>query len=562
VKLSFGFLPSVSSDGSAFLVAWLLDQGNYSTELRVALISNEGVVRNAETIATFRRNETLPLTAPSLVWNGTNYLVVWSDAASIRARHVDRQGNPAAETITIARSQGVEVTAPDVAWNGSMYLVTFSYRNEWATPTSPPGTTLYATRMSVDGTQIDSPYPLIISTALSGDEDSSVAAAGSTFLVLWENQSLYSATVDAATGAVGPHQTMARRLWEQSRADGVFDGANFGFMWQETTTRSPDEPLVMFGRVTPDGRHLDGRGTQIGRGFPGPIAVTDVYLVTWQPWFDRRYGVRISKDGRILDEEPLALPSSDGILGSNGESFLYVGTESIPSEDGSYTRTALRVSTIGSSGEVSSTREIIPPAQFDLVPIDVAWNGSRYLLLYQRLLGRDDCHRCFPAREIWMVMLDGDGRPLLEPRLVARTVSGFVAGGDERFIVVAGGLEENHYRIIGNDGGTVVERPLPVEPVDAAWDGTFFSIAGYSVRWESGRTAYGASVERIDRDGLPVNEARFTPIEPPFDWRLIPAGGTLALLRSGVEPLGGAHDAGIRRYRFSWLEQRRRAVAR
>lgn len=554
--VSEGFLPSVGSNGSDFLAAWLVDRGNYIVEIRTAVISNEGVVRTIETIAAFTRNETLPLTAPAIVWNGSGYLVVWSDAASISGRHVDRDGNAAPETFTIARSQGVEVTAPDAAWNGSIYLVTFSYRNEWLTPTVSPTTNLYAARMSSDGTLIDSPYPLTISTTPGPDDSSSVAASGSTFIVAWHHDAdVVSATIDGATGAVGPPQVLARSVWEQSSPEGVFDGSNLAFTWQEWSGSPGDKPLVLFGRVTPNGHHVDGSGIEIGSGLPGPIAFAGVYLVTWRRNGTSPRGIRIAPDGRILDQEPIVLSTSIGELGTDGQSFLHVGTTGAGTLFGD--PTVLRVETIGSSGPPSPAKEIVPESPFDQIPVSLAWNGSRYLLLYRQYLGRLDCgFRCFPSQELRMVMLDRNGERISDSVLLQLDTTGLVAGGGgDRFLVaIVSNIEsENRYIIFGNDGAELGSGRLGFQPVDVAWDGTSFTITGFR---------YSSHLLRVDRNGNPLSERTLIGVQQPRSLRLIPAGGAVALIEARVEKTTYAHDAGILRYQFSWLEQRRRAVAR
>jgi hypothetical protein len=552
---SSAFLPTVAAGDSNFLVVWLVEHPGQPIEVHAGVIRNDGTIGKDGVLATFDRNPTIPPAAPSIAWNGSSFFVVWSDAASIRARYVDREGNPAPDTFTIARSQNVEVTDPDVAWNGSIFLISFSYRNEWPMPSVSPTTNLYAARVAADGALIDAPFPLTITTAPGGNDASAIAAAGSTFIVVWaERWDIFSATVDAVTGAVTEPRLVARSVWEQSGARGVFDGSNLGFVWQESTGYPGEEPLVLFSRVTPDGEHLDGGGLQIGRGFVGPIAVADVYLVTWHSWAGRRYAVRMTKQGELLDDQPLQLPSVNGILGTDGEKFLYVGTQTIPSEDGSYNRTVLRVWTIGSSGAISAAAEIIPPAQFNQGPVRVAWNGSRYLLLYRRVLGRDDCYRCLPAGELWMVMLDEQGRRLTTPVQIEGFSTGMVTAGGDRFLIVTRGSTENQYRVIGNDGGVLRSGTFLFEPGDVAWNGNVYTIAGARTGW--------IYLLRVGSDGLSLGE-KIEPATAGNGWtQLIPANGALAVLQTVVERTSYAHDAGVLRYTFSWLEQRRRAVAR
>ena len=570
------FLPAVASDGADFLVVSLAEQPGDVLEVNATVVSSEGGVRRSVTIATFRRDPTLPHSAPAVAWNGTSYLVVWSSGVAVRGRLIRSDGEAASGELMFATTSEVEVFDPDVAWNGSIFLVTFSYRNEWDTPLSFPVTNLYAARVSPDGVLIDAPYPLTISVTPGAQDASAVAALGETFIVLWQEEGdVVSATVDATTGAVGSQQSISRSILRQENARGVFDGANLAFVWAESANWPPGaEPIVLFGRVTPDGRYLDGGGVAVGRGRSGVIVAGEVYLVTWHTYGGIAEGVRITKDGRILDDVPFRLPAtvpmqypvSLGPTATDGSTFVSVGSGSRVTADGITSRYLLSW-TIGSAGPPSAPVEIVPIAEFDQLPIAVAWAGSRYLLLYHQLLGPTDCHRCYPARELRGVILDPSGRavgPSMHFGVHAAGVSTHLAGGGGHYLFASGLSDDRtRYTIVNEAGSVVAESMIAGDPIDVAWDGRAFVI---SLRRAEGSGPYGVRFwgenQRVGANGEPIGAPSFIETGGAMSWMLIPARGTVAALFPYIHPFTFAHDAGIIRYAFAWESQRRRAVGR
>lgn len=125
-------------------------------------------------------------------------MAYWSlagDTARLQVALLDGFGNATqAEPVEVFTGPSGLISAPAIAWNGSLFLIVWSDRS----------TGIAGRRMFADGTFADpAPFPILLG------EEADVAAVGSQFLVvgayaglIYSNRSIYGARVDGATGAV------------------------------------------------------------------------------------------------------------------------------------------------------------------------------------------------------------------------------------------------------------------------------------------------------------------------------------------------------------------------
>ena len=131
----------------------------------------------------------------------------------------------------ISTAPGVQ-WAPSLAWNGSEYLVAWeSY------PAPGVGSDIYAARVTADGDVLD-PAGIAISTQTGYEQYSSVASRGDEFLVVWDDEragpdeNVYGSRVAADGTVLDPEgiaiSTAGGSEWAPTVAS---DGTNYFVAW-------------------------------------------------------------------------------------------------------------------------------------------------------------------------------------------------------------------------------------------------------------------------------------------------------------------------------------------
>ncbi len=152
---------------------------------------------------------------------------------------------------------GAYQVSPDVAWNGSVYLVVWSELVE-----GQEGRRIWATRVSASGQVLDPAGILLSGDSTNDNGTPSVAAGNGRFLVVWEEDRSPTDIVGALVSGTG---TVLRQWYvssaedEQYEPDVAWNGELFLVVWID---RVDGDPLDIYGtRVRWSGRTLDGCGT-------------------------------------------------------------------------------------------------------------------------------------------------------------------------------------------------------------------------------------------------------------------------------------------------------------
>ena len=534
---------SVVTDGDTFLVSWFEMP---SAEVRVGRSAIETSSGGITHVPAPHESRT------AAAWNGTHYLVTWSTEDAIRARFIDARGNPVSEVLTIAAAPGIAVFAPSIAWNGTMFLITFAYRNEWPTPASYPITNLYATRVAADGTLLDVPYPLTISTAPGEQTTSAVAASGSDFLVVYSSDGVIeSVLVDPTVPKAHASSVVTRGLAVQSDGSGTSSEEGFAFLWTE-------QDDVLFGRTSRDGAPLDGAGRVLDRGSAQQIVSNgDMLLAVWKPEQELTSdpvsrAARISAEGEVLDDLPIELPQGADAVATDGLDFI------VMLNAGDFAGSRLMTYTILANGVVSAAVALDASSAFPQEGLGIAWNGLHYLVVYRQYLG-PICYRCPWDFESRAMLLDRSGHPVGAP--FAIPFAGPVAASGGRFLVAASTWSSDEgyalkYLVLDEEGRTVAIRSIDLELPrllhDVAASGNGFAIAA------------GDSLFEISAEGELLRELRDVTSPDVIEADLIDSAGTAPLLiRRLVKLDPGIHQGGIERLFLRFRDPgRSRAVGR
>ena len=294
--------PSIAFDGTNYLVAWGETAAPY---LRGARLSQSGVHLDGPGI------DIASGLTPSVAFDGTNYLVVWATRGGppqIKSVRVDQDGVVVGPEITLTTSGMFNwQRAPSIAFNGSNYLVV------WQDETDIQGfTDLRGALISPSGAVLQNPIQI---TNAGGDQGlATVAADGVRFLVVWQDQrsggGIYGTRV-GANGEVLEPAGIPIATGQLGYTGVAFDGENYFVVWGFNDVSGK--------RVSPDGTVLDSSPIAISTA-PSIQADPSVafngtdYVVAWE---DLRsgadydiYGARITPGGVVLDPSGLPISAS------------------------------------------------------------------------------------------------------------------------------------------------------------------------------------------------------------------------------------------------------------
>ena len=201
---------SVAFDGSNYLVAWQDGRSGTSQDVYGARVSQAGAVLDPTgiPISAAANDES----APSVAFGGTNYLVAWQDTRSgsdVYGARVSPGGTVLDPNgIAVATAAG-EQLAPSVTFDGTNYLV------GWQDGRSAESSfDIYGARVSQAGAVLD-PAGFLISTTPNVEVAPSVGFDGTNYLVAWEDDRSGTVNHDIYGARVEPGGDAARSQWDR-----------------------------------------------------------------------------------------------------------------------------------------------------------------------------------------------------------------------------------------------------------------------------------------------------------------------------------------------------------
>ncbi|MEO0067722.1 MAG: hypothetical protein ABIK23_01125 [candidate division WOR-3 bacterium] len=306
------YYPSVAFDGTNYLVVWY-DHRTPTYDIYGARVSQDGNVLDTSGIPI----STAPghQYYPSVAFDGTNYLVVWEDYRNKRDTS-DIYGTRVNQGGTVLDSAGIPISvignyqgAPSVSFDGTNYLVV------WEDKRSGSSYDIYGARVSQDGVVLD-PNGIRISTAAYSQESPSVAFDNTNYLVVWQDSrsgssfDIYAARVSQEGMVVDTAGIPVSTAYESQRYPSVaFDGTNYLVVWQDLR-RNGYYCDIYGARVSQDGVVLDPNGIRISTAAysqksPSVIFDGTNYLVVWEDnrsgSFYNIYGARVTPGGVVFD---------------------------------------------------------------------------------------------------------------------------------------------------------------------------------------------------------------------------------------------------------------------
>jgi hypothetical protein len=182
--------------------------------------------------------------SPEIASNGTNFLAAWQDFRN-GATNGDIYGTLITPGAQVLQPSGIQISSaagnqgvPSVAWNGTDFLVAWSDQRNLATT----GHDIYGTRVDSTGAVLDGAGTgIAITTAATNQDSPTVASDGANFLVAWHDQSGGASTQDiigaivSGGGAVtASNIQIAVAINSQLNPRAAYNGTNYTVVWQDS----------------------------------------------------------------------------------------------------------------------------------------------------------------------------------------------------------------------------------------------------------------------------------------------------------------------------------------
>ncbi|WP_243338178.1 InlB B-repeat-containing protein [Anaeromyxobacter soli] len=341
----------VAFDGADYLVVWHDNRSGAGWDVYAARVNASGTVLDAAAIpiATGPGDQV----APTVAFDGTNYLLAWEDRAigggDIRAARVTPGGALLdADAVKVSSAPGLQVQ-PAIACDGSSCLVTWQDQRNGVWD-------VYGARVSSPQATVLDPGGIPISTAPGWQVGPDVAFDGQSYFVVWTDQrssvgDIYGARV-STSGVVVDAQglPLVTVPGGQGGPRISYGRGQYLVAWNDNRSGNNDVYATRVGAAGADPVALDAGGfpvtTAPGHQFLLGIAFDGVNdLVIWE---DRGgaagavAGLRVSGAGALVDGSPFALATSakQGLVarigrGAPGQTLVaYAGWDGSAPADG------------------------------------------------------------------------------------------------------------------------------------------------------------------------------------------------------------------------------------
>jgi hypothetical protein len=468
--------PAVAAGLTDYLVVWL-DERNLATsglDIYGARVTTNGGVTDPMGFAIC--TETNDQTTPELVFNGSQYLVTWTDARNMATTDLDIYGALVSTAAVVSPAQGFVIStgaadeeAPATASNGNNYLVVWQdYRNS-----ATSGADIYGVRVSTAGTVLDT-SAIAISTAPYDQVSPNVATDGTNYLVTWEDYrntattgvNIYGARVTGA-GTVLDASGIAISTASPEQLAPAVAGGRSGYLvvWEDGRNLATSGPDIYGSRVSSAGSVLDTGGIPIctndAAQYSAAVAFNNTnYLVVWS---DERnlgtsgvdvYGARVNTSGTVLDSSNIPIIQAGGndifpAVASTAGSFLVVWEDGRNSATTGEENYGTLVTGAGVMSDPGGLAIDVTPG-YEATPA-VAASGTNYLVVWQ-----DGRNEATTGADIYGARVTTGG-VVLDPAGVAinkglfdQDVPKLASGSPNVFLVVCQSMETGVSRTVGN----------------------------------------------------------------------------------------------------------------
>jgi N-acetylneuraminic acid mutarotase len=358
--------PKVAWSGSVALVVWQ-DGRNGNADIYGTRLDANGNRLDGSGFAISKAAG--EQTAPTVAWNGTNFLVAWADRRSGTDTNIYSTRVSTSGVVTNPNGKVVSSAANDQSFPVARANSSGQWLVVWQDGRSGSSTDVYGSRIAKNGTVSD-PSGIKISAAVRDQRRPTVASSGTTWFVAWGDRrpangssDIYGTRVTTTGSVTNPSGVaISTAAADQSNPQVAWNGTTFLVVWSDY--RSGSSLDVYGSRVNASGTTLNAGGIAISKvkgvtEAPSSVsAIGHTFLVAWQDdrggTFDI-YGSRVSDTGTVANLNGVKINSSAGdqaapAVGVAGNQFLVAWGDT--RSGGNSDIYATRVST---SGVVQST---------------------------------------------------------------------------------------------------------------------------------------------------------------------------------------------------------------
>ncbi len=323
--------PAVAFDGENYLVVW----SSWDSYINGRRISKNGEVLDEYEIDISEKQANWEAKVdPAVVFDGTDYLVVWNNKDMISAVKVRKTGEPFTNVFTIrAVPQSDQIQKPVVAFDGENYFAV------WIEKTSS-GNVLNGTRIGKNR-QVFNDNINISKYVVRNYSGPDILFDGSVYFVVWEdvrnsNIDIYGTRISTSGKVLDSNDIAISSAPDvQSSPEIVFNGTDYFVIWSDYRNTSSHD--IYGARVAGDGAVIDKEGIPISDKITEqntPVISFDGknYLAAWESGSDI-YGIRISRDGDLIPTSPSQnilsgiseIPISSGMYGQFSPDIVFDG---------------------------------------------------------------------------------------------------------------------------------------------------------------------------------------------------------------------------------------------
>ncbi len=305
---------SAAFDGTNYTVAWA-DRRSGMYRVYAARVSTSGTVLDAGGVLV-TTTATGDQTEPAISWNGTNYLVVWTEQGATSS---DVKGMRL--TTALARVDAgplnlcvldLDQHSPAVAWSGTNWLVA------WVDYRSAVAPNYYC---DIRGARVTAAGAITAVSAIAGADNNqfapSVASCGGNFLVAWEDYRSGSAVVYCSrvtsTGTIqdGAGVQVPWTAYNNIQPKVASDGTNYFIVWSDKRAGWSNDNIYGV-RMSTAAARLDPADILVCGATKGQVAPSAFwngtnYLVAWQDYRNSTtagydiYLNQVSAAGAVVD---------------------------------------------------------------------------------------------------------------------------------------------------------------------------------------------------------------------------------------------------------------------
>ncbi len=392
--------PAIAFDGTNYLVVWK-DMRSGTYDVYCTLVNQSGIVLDRVGIPICSTGDTWSWFS-AVAFDGTNYLVVWADEQT--GTGFDLYGARVSPSGIVLDTAGIVISTemgwqftPGVAFDGTNYLVV------WSDSRALFSGTIYGARINQSGVVLE-PEGFLVPLAANNQDCSSIAFDGTNYLVVWQDNrsgyyNIYGARVNQSATVLDPIGfAISTETSHQTYPAVTFDGTNYLVVWSDDRNEPGTSHFDIYGaRVSTSGVVLDPEGIAIstnssyGKGGPDVAFDGTNYLVVWQEniGYDLNiYGARVSISGAILDTTSIAI--STAIKGQFRPAVAFDSTNYLVvwmdyrNDPGNYSNSNIYGARIEQSGTVldPSGIAISTAINCQMFP-SLAFDGTNYLVVWQ-----------------------------------------------------------------------------------------------------------------------------------------------------------------------------------